>query len=150
MLPGDAAPPWANLTTVATRNIEQDETRHIDARGWPCVTLWCEYVETTPTQYGGFQHEAVGAIGLPLAPRDWAGIGLDFYERALPLRPIWPAFAVNTILYGAILSLLIPGPFALRRFLRVRRGLCPKCAYPVGESSVCTECGGALPKPAVA
>ncbi len=38
------------------------------------------------------------------------------------------------------------GPFALRRFLRVRRGLCPKCAYPMGESSVCTECGRALPK----
>ena len=35
---------------------------------------------------------------------------------------------------------------ALRRVLRVRRGLCPKCAYPMGESAVCSECGQALPK----
>ena len=44
------------------------------------------------------------------------------------------------------LWLLIPGPFALRRFLRTRRGLCPRCAYPVGESAVCSECGRELPR----
>ncbi len=64
--------------------------------------------------------------------------------RLLPLRPTWPGFAINTLFYAAILWLL-PGSFALRRFLRVKRGLCPKCAYPMGESSVCTECGRALP-----
>ncbi len=63
----------------------------------------------------------------------------------LNLRPIIPGFAVNTLFYAAILWLLIAGPFALRRFLRVRRGRCPKCAYPAGESSVCSECGKALP-----
>ncbi len=66
-------------------------------------------------------------------------------EGRLPIRPVWPGFAINAIFYAAILWLLIPGPFALRRLLRVRRGLCPKCAYPMGESSVCTECGKALP-----
>ena len=64
----------------------------------------------------------------------------------IPLRPIWPGFAINTFFYATLLWLLIPGPFAFRRFLRVRRGLCPKCAYPIGESSVCTECACALPK----
>ena len=66
--------------------------------------------------------------------------------RFLPLCPIWPGFLLNTLLYAAILWLLIPGPFALRRFLRVRRGRCPKCAYPMGESAVCTECGRPLPR----
>ena len=28
--------------------------------------------------------------------------------------------------------------------LRARRGLCPACAYPVGEAAVCTECGKAV------
>ena len=71
--------------------------------------------------------------------------------RLLPLRPTWPGFPVNTLFYAAILWLLAWSPFTLRRFLRVRRGLrlrrglCPKCAYPMGESSVCTECGVALP-----
>ncbi len=59
----------------------------------------------------------------------------------LPFEPIWPAFAINTLFYAAILWLLIAGLFALRRFLRLRRGLCPKCAYPMGESAACTECG---------
>ena len=56
------------------------------------------------------------------------------------VRPIWLGFAVNTFFYATLLWL----PFVLRRFLRVRRGLCPKCAYPMGESAVCTECGESL------
>ena len=64
----------------------------------------------------------------------------------LPHYPIWPGFPINTLFYAALLWLLIPGPFVLRRFLRVRHGLCPKCAYPIGESAVCTECGRELPQ----
>ena len=46
--------------------------------------------------------------------------------------------------------LLVPlwlpfGPFALRRYIRRKRGLCPKCGYPIGKSSVFTECRKALP-----
>ena len=62
-------------------------------------------------------------------------------SRYLPYRPIWPGFAVNTIFYAAILWL----PFVVRRWVRVRRGLCPKCAYPIGQSDVCSECGKPLP-----
>ncbi len=63
----------------------------------------------------------------------------------LLMCPLWLGFALNTIFYATLLWLLIPGPFTLRRLLRLRRGLCPKCAYPIGESAVCTECGRALP-----
>ncbi len=45
----------------------------------------------------------------------------------------------------ALAGELIPGPVALRRLIRRRRGLCPTCAYPIGESATCTECGKALP-----
>ena len=65
-------------------------------------------------------------------------------RREYPFLPIWPGFAVNTIFYAAVLWLLIPGPFVLRRFIRVKRGLCSACAYPRGESDVCSECGKAL------
>ena len=67
----------------------------------------------------------------------WRESGWDF----LPLKPIWPGFAVNALFYAAILWLLIPGPFALRRFIRVRRGLCVACGYRMGEAVVCSECG---------
>ena len=65
--------------------------------------------------------------------------------RRLAVRPLWPGFAVNTILYAAVPWLLIPGPFALRRFIRMKRGLCVKCGYPMGASAVCSACGEALP-----
>jgi hypothetical protein len=66
------------------------------------------------------------------------------HSRLLPLKPIWPGFAINTVFYAAILWLLFAAPFALRRRRRIKRCLCPKCAYPVGTSEVCTECGAAV------
>jgi hypothetical protein len=65
--------------------------------------------------------------------------------RIVPLRPLWPGFAINTVFYAGILWggwMLFAAPFALRRWRRVKRGLCPACAYPIGDSAVCTECGG--------
>jgi len=64
--------------------------------------------------------------------------------RILPLRPLWPGFAVNTLFYAGVLWMMFALPFALRRRLRRRRGQCPACAYPVGQSPVCTECGAAF------
>ena len=67
----------------------------------------------------------------------------------VPLRPVWPGFAINTVFYAFILwPLFAVGgtPFALRRRRRIKRGLCPKCAYPVGTNDVCTECGAAVQK----
>ena len=109
----------------------------VDSFGWPVRSLDWDYWDSPATgpRYGY------------VLPRD-PDLDPLTYEPGLilPLRPIWPGFTVNTIFYAAALWLLIPGPFALRRFLRVRRGLCPACAYPMGESSVCTECGGSLAK----
>jgi hypothetical protein len=62
-------------------------------------------------------------------------------EVLLPLCPLPRGFAVNTVSYAAILWLLICGPRALRRRLRIRRQRCPACGYPLGTSPVCTECG---------
>ncbi len=60
-----------------------------------------------------------------------------------PAHPIWPAFIANTFFYAGILWLLIPGPFALRRLIRRRRGLCPGCAYDLrhAQHEACPECG---------
>ena len=65
-------------------------------------------------------------------------------ERLLPLRPYWPGFAINTVFYAFILWLLFAGPFVLRRRRRIRRGLCPKCAYDLRGTpgaTACPECG---------
>ena len=71
----------------------------------------------------------------------------DLFRPQLPLRPIWPGFAVNTLFYATILWLLIPGPFVLRRLIRRKRGRCPKCGYdlrgqpPEAGAGGCPECG---------
>ncbi len=70
----------------------------------------------------------------------WLG-GSSF--RLLPLRPVWPGFAINSIFYGAILWPLIGGPFVLRRHIRRKRGLCVTCGYDLrhADHAACPECG---------
>jgi len=67
-------------------------------------------------------------------------------REQLPLLPIWPGFAINTIFYAAILWMLCLGFGAVRRRRRLKRGLCVKCAYDLrGTSSgVCPECGASM------
>ena len=67
------------------------------------------------------------------------------YQIVVPLRPIWPGFAINTIFYAVILCLLAFGPFAVRRFVRNKHGRCIKCGYDLGHADhrACPECGAA-------
>ncbi len=60
----------------------------------------------------------------------------------VPVRPIWPGFAINTIFYATILWLPF-APFQLQRYVRVKRGHCIKCGYDLrgGFSAGCPECG---------
>jgi len=87
--------------------------------------------------------------------REWRSQwGLESKERSrkdspppvggsVPLRPIWPGFAVNTVLYAIIRWLLICGPFIARRLIRIKRGRCPKCGYDLRGAleQGCSECG---------
>ncbi len=132
--------------------------------GWPMPALeWEDRQDTlwhfhtpdaatpTPRGPGRLQGHTARTEGHPPKADWWVyGMPVELSQRSgwgnhLPVQPVWPGFAINTLLYATLLWLVIPGPFALRRFLRVRRRLCPTCAYPMGESSVCTECGRALP-----
>src|SRR5262245_59506918 len=65
-------------------------------------------------------------------------------SRLIPLHPVWPGFAFNTLFYAAFLWLLFAIPFAVRRRRQAKRGLCPDCGYPIGTSPMCTECGKQL------
>ncbi len=64
-------------------------------------------------------------------------------QRPLPLLPVWPGFAVNTFSYATFLWLLTCLVIAVRRFLRLRRGLCAACGYDLrhAEHEACPECG---------
>ena len=71
------------------------------------------------------------------------GGGFNANMNIFPLGPVWPGFAVNTLFYGVVLWLLFLGTFALRRFIRVKRGRCAACGYDqrYGEHGTCPECG---------
>ena len=112
-----------------------------DLRGWPFYSMRCSF--------------SILRLGSPSGGRTNSGIELEFQTdpgyvygwmgaRALPLRPIWSGFILNTLFYGVLAWLAVPGPLALRRLLRARRGLCMKCAYPIGAGEICTEFGAAV------
>ena len=89
--------------------------------GWPLLALTSEWPE-----HGGTGDTAI-----------------HYGDEVLPMMPIWPGFAINTIFYGAILWLLILGPFALRRYIRHKHGCCIKCGYDLrgADHEACPECG---------
>jgi hypothetical protein len=80
-----------------------------------------------------------------LEQHGWLEVPLSVWS--LPAAPLWPGFVVNTGVYAVLIAMLwwlFTGPFAFRQRSRIRRDLCPHCAYPVGVSPVCTECGKPL------
>jgi len=109
--------------------------------GWPLISLWgaSASIDLMLVRNGSFVPRTAGLLQTPF--KDNTGDVIP-----VPCHPIWPGFALNTLFYAAVLWTLFAGLFALRRVIRRRRGLCPACAYPIGSSAVCTECGAALPK----
>jgi hypothetical protein len=125
------------------------EVAEIDA-GWPMRAVRCGVHRVSGSN-------ALGSIRSTEIDGGWivswnrlqslrvgvTGGHLSSEVQALPYGPIWPGFAINTVFYAAILWGLFAVPFALRRRLRVKRGLCPKCAYDLrgSDSTACPECG---------
>lgn len=107
------------------------------AAGWPMLSMSGERI--------AIWEEMISTHGrnnwlLEIAP----GRTDPMNPTALPLRPMWPGFALNTLLFAALLWALAIGPRTIRARMRRRKGLCPACGYPTGESDICTECGHAV------
>jgi hypothetical protein len=70
-----------------------------------------------------------------------------FEDRHLPIRPIWPGFAINTIFYAAILWVVFLVPRSVKRLRRRAKGCCIHCGYDLrgqpADSKTCPECGRA-------
>ena len=133
-------------------------------------TWWARIDKVIPTVTGeslpplGRAYE--GVLGWPMRSMgwrcvDWFVVGEDRAQRelrygwrlpgtnsfstsVLPLRPLWPGFAVNTVFYAAITALLWAVPRQLQKWRRRQRGVCEGCAYPrsgLPPSTPCPECG---------
>ena len=107
--------------------------------GWPIIAV-----------QGGVEYDASRAAR-PKPPRYiWAVVvpnraitGDRFAQsRMLPLQPLWPGFALSMLLHAAAIFAIWMAARTARRTMRRLRGRCPACAYPVGSSLRCSECGG--------
>ncbi len=138
-------PRWSRLRKPDLENPETLDHRFQSACGWPWLSLSYGGVFKQHLRGGSTQRDINGGIVL-YQPMFGAG---DKPFRALPLLPLWVGCLANTTFYGAGLWLLwflkILRPLTLLRRLRIKRGLCPACAYPMAESTVCSECGKPLP-----
>ncbi|MEE9128804.1 MAG: hypothetical protein V3T84_02210 [Phycisphaerales bacterium] len=158
----DIIPQWARgfldiheFHTDESIDFRSEVNRYIaivDGRGWPCLSLW-----------GGMKLPKSGTVYssggrpillverrywiIPLEPASPRGSLIVDSRLLLPLQPLWPGFAFNTIFYAALLWLLTFGPFAARRFIRRKRGRCINCGYDLrhAEHEQCPECGMTIP-----
>ncbi|MGI9014366.1 MAG: hypothetical protein ACR2GY_08970 [Phycisphaerales bacterium] len=106
------------------------------AVGWPMHAVSCEVHWQTQVQNADILYTVAGGVQLP---RD-----RSFNPRALPLRPIWPGFAINVLLYGLLWWLLLRMIAGFRSLRRARRGCCHACGYSrkgIAGDARCPECG---------
>jgi hypothetical protein len=94
--------------------------------GWPCRSF-------VGQAWQGSRATAllVGAIEVPH--------GTAF--RLIPLAPRLTGSVINTISYAVVVATVLCGPRLARRLWRTKRNQCPHCAYPLGLSPRCPECG---------
>ena len=112
--------------------------------GWPMISMgggWRATADSASAMSLIMGAEPRNLIELPfLHDPSW----VRECQRALPIGLLWPGFWINTMVYALAAGLLIRAPLMLRRRRRIRRRLCAACAYPIGTSPSCTECGAQL------
>lgn len=136
--------------------------------GWPCPALGAARMLTgthfpsekdvTPSDWGvwekGIPQPAL--VSRFLASAEVANLPFLLQEpHTLAVRPLWPGFAINTVVYAALAWGIWCVPGIVRRSVRrrrARRGDCAACGYSLaGIVGKCPECGrGVSPAAGVA
>lgn len=106
------------------------------ATGWPIRAMTCGVHWEKQVMNSDIIYAVTDGVRLP---RD-----AKFNPRALPLRPLWPGFVVNAIVYAGAWWLLIWIACALRRRHRAKQHRCVDCGYArtgLPRKTNCPECG---------
>jgi hypothetical protein len=145
----DLLPAWSDMHDGQAIYRQGDRVHsllsyHEVANGWPLLSLrgTC-LVDITLGRTDAVAFRNVHGMLPTLDDEQWGVPGTMY-----PYAPIWSGLLLNTLLYASSLWMLCQFmvlPLRFRRRLRLRRGLCPHCAYPIGSSPLCTECGKPLP-----
>jgi ribose/xylose/arabinose/galactoside ABC-type transport system permease subunit len=118
--------------------------------GWPCRAMMGvvdgDVIRGTRMPCAFTTHGAA-SLGTPVelyVQIPTGGKPLPVFARSavvLPLRPLWPGFALSTVFWAVLLWLLWMLPRGARSVVWFVRRRCVHCGYPIGVSPVCTECG---------
>ena len=149
--PETLVPKWAPELSACSKPspVDSDTVGIARMDGWPAFTLRGRVICTDGVDLRGDEPVSTRDFQVRTAQviRALPPNSLDVDElRFVPICPIWPGFAINTILYAAILWLPFAALGRFRRRRRIKRGLCPKCAYDLrgGNHAACPECGKAV------
>lgn len=127
---------------------------YVTAVGWPCRALWHEYrynpQKDQPPTFLMFNlhppahtYDTPGAIRLGWFTTEFGGAAFKV-PGSLPYRPLAGGFVINTMLYAVLWAAVLEVPGRVRRWRRMKRGLCPACAYDLRSTlagAPCPECG---------
>jgi hypothetical protein len=133
------SPIWSRIripVSAAVRQLPHGFAELEEARGLPLRTMAGYTQMKIDLSQGGWVRSGQ-TWALKLGRDQWTGGP----PSMLLMRPLFVGFAVNTVFYSAILYGVRRVPQSIIQRRRRRRGLCPACAYPIGTSPVCTECG---------
>ncbi len=124
------APAWSAARSRPPESPIQKRTIE-RANGWPILALHGE-ITTTNALTVTDSSAAVVIEGNP-----W------YRSRILSLRPIWPGFLIDTLFYTAIWFGVFLGFTSAKRYIRAKRGRCPRCGYDLRGAldHGCSECG---------
>ena len=115
-------PSWCRVARIPDRPLPLVPAEvHEDVRGWPLLALWCRL---DPEWYPAMPFRLTGG-GLQLPPPQSAlARWRQAYEsrgpddlRALPLRPVWPGFLLDTALYAVLWVLIVAAARWARRLV---------------------------------
>jgi len=154
------APAWTGLQTATEDMIRRRiarEQRAVDARGWPMLALWGRIpparlaAQTGSASAGNTSLTVSGSAALSygflVGASGPAGGAPTAGQPPLLVHPIWPGFAVNSLVFAVVLgglywALTVPRRF-VRELGRMRRGCCVACGYDLGFDFApgCPECG---------
>ena len=110
-----------------------------DSYGWPFRSVGALFEQVNSA--GGGQGRIRMRSGIDLgARRDLRMSGLTV-EWALPTVPVSGLFAVNVLFYFLVFSVICFGWVWRRDRRRLAGRRCIQCAYPLGGSDRCPECG---------